>query len=129
AGLARLAGERGLTVMVDLGSGALVDLAGIGLPGEPTVTRALADGAQLCTFSGDKLVGGPQAGIIVGARTLIDRIRRHPLMRALRPDKLTLAALRGTLASYLDRAALAEGPTLQMLARPPPELERRTDRW
>jgi L-seryl-tRNA(Ser) seleniumtransferase len=115
-------------MMVDLGSGALLDLAAIGLPGEPTVTRALADGAQLCTFSGDKLVGGPQAGIIAGARPLIERIRRHPLMRAVRPDKMTLAALRATLASYLDGAAVTEVPTLQMLAVPLSELERRKDR-
>jgi L-seryl-tRNA(Ser) seleniumtransferase len=127
AALSTLARERGLAVMVDLGSGALLDLAALGLPGEPTVAAAIAQGADLCTFSGDKLVGGPQAGIIAGRRDLVDRIRRHPLMRAVRPDKLTIAALGATLASYLDGTAADEVPTLRMLALPLPELERRKD--
>jgi L-seryl-tRNA(Ser) seleniumtransferase len=124
--LVELGRERGVTVMVDLGSGALLDPAGFGeLPSEPTVGSHVSAGAQLVTFSGDKLLGGPQAGVIVGAAAAVDRVKKHPLMRALRPDKLTLAALEATLELYRDGRALAELPALRMLAAPPEELRAR----
>jgi L-seryl-tRNA(Ser) seleniumtransferase len=109
--LAALARERGLPLVDDLGSGALVEL-----PGEPSAQESLAAGADLVCFSGDKLLGGPQAGIVVGRADLVERLRRHPLQRALRADKLTLAALEGTLLLYLEPArALAEVPVLRTL--------------
>jgi L-seryl-tRNA(Ser) seleniumtransferase len=119
AELAALARERGVAVMVDLGSGALLDLAalGVGLPSEPTPASQIAAGADLVTFSGDKLLGGPQAGVMVGGAATIDRIRKHPLMRALRPDKLALAALEATLALYRDGRAADEVPTLRILSQ------------
>jgi L-seryl-tRNA(Ser) seleniumtransferase len=109
--LAALARARGLPLVDDLGSGALFEL-----PGEPSAQESLAAGADLVCFSGDKLLGGPQAGIVVGRADLVERLRRHPLQRALRADKLTLAALEGTLLLYLDPArALAEVPVLRTL--------------
>jgi L-seryl-tRNA(Ser) seleniumtransferase len=118
AELARAGRERGVPVVVDLGSGALVDLPLPGVTPEPTVAAVIEQGADVCTFSGDKLLGGPQAGVIVGRQALLDPIRRHPLMRALRPDKLTIAALAATLAAYREGVALREIPTLQMLSEP-----------
>jgi L-seryl-tRNA(Ser) seleniumtransferase len=110
--LAQIAKRAGLPLVDDLGSGALVPMHD-----EPLVRDALAAGADLVCFSGDKLLGGPQAGIVVGRAELVERLRRHPLQRALRADKLTLAALEGTLALYLDpEQALREVPVLRMVA-------------
>ena len=127
--LVTLAGKHGLPVLEDLGSGMLLDLTPFGLPREPTVAEAVAAGIDVVTFSGDKLLGGPQAGLIVGKRAAIETIRRHPLMRALRCDKMTLAALEATLRHYLDPAeALREIPLLRMFAATPPELKTRCQR-
>ncbi len=129
AQLAEIGREAALPVMLDAGSGCLIDLAPFGIPGEPTIGQYLAQGADLVTFSGDKLLGGPQAGIIAGKREFLEPIKRHPLLRAMRIDKLTLAALEATLRLYRDeRLALAAIPTLAMLTAPPEALARRADR-
>ncbi len=129
AELVALARRRGVLSMVDLGSGSFVgegELAGLGLPPEPDVRATVASGADLVTFSGDKLLGGPQAGIIAGNRAALARVRTHPLMRALRPDKLSLAALEATLRLYRDRRD-AEIPVLAMLRAGDAELRGRAD--
>ncbi len=122
--LAAVARRAGLPLVDDLGSGALVEIEG-----EPTVAASLAAGADLVCFSGDKLLGGPQAGIVCGRADLVERLRRHPLQRALRADKLTLGALEGTLRLYLDpERAAREIPVLRMLAEPPEAVRARAER-
>ena len=131
AELGALATELGVPLLHDLGSGLLVSLDDYGLRGEPTAREALraAGPAGVVTMSGDKLLGGPQAGIILGARDAIDRVRKNPLTRSYRVDKLTLAALEATLALYRDPArALREIPALAQLTCPLDELRRRADR-
>jgi L-seryl-tRNA(Ser) seleniumtransferase len=118
-----------LPVMEDLGSGNLIDLGAYGLEQEPTVSAVIRAGVDVVTYSGDKLLGGPQAGIIVGKRRYIEVLKRHPLNRALRIDKLTLAALEGTLRHYLDpAAAVRDIPTLRMITAPVQEVNRRAQR-
>jgi len=127
--LAELAHSRGLPVMEDLGSGCLIDLTKYGLDREPTAGEAIKEGADIVTFSGDKLLGGPQAGIILGKREYIERIKVNPLNRALRIDKLTLAGLESTLLLYLDEdRAAKEIPTLRMLTYSQDELRRKAQR-
>ena len=127
--LVALGRRYGLIVMEDLGSGCLVDLRRYGLEKEPTVQEAVASGADLVTFSGDKLLGGPQAGLILGRAEAVSRLKQHPLTRALRPDKLTLAGLEATLRLYLNEAeAVRQIPTLRMLTAPLSEVNRAAQR-
>lgn len=115
-----------LPVIEDLGSGSFMDFSPYGLPGEPTVQSVISDGADVVLFSGDKVLGGPQAGIIAGKKEYIERIRTNPLNRALRTDKLTLAALEATLRLYLDpEMARTHIPTLRMMTSSGPELAQR----
>ncbi len=127
ADLAKLGGARGVPLFDDLGSGCVIDTAALGLPRERTVPEAVRDGAGVVSFSGDKLLGGPQAGILVGRRELIDRLRKHPLHRALRIDKFTAAALEMTLRLYRDGRE-REIPAVAMLAQGDAELKRRAER-
>lgn len=117
--IAEMAKVHGVSFVEDLGSGVLIDLEKYGLPHEPTVQEVLAQGADLVSFSGDKLLGGPQAGLIVGKKELIEQIKKHPLTRALRIDKMTAAALEVVLMEYLsEEKAVQNIPVLQMLTKP-----------
>jgi L-seryl-tRNA(Ser) seleniumtransferase len=127
--LVAVGAEHGLPVMSDLGSGALLDTAQFGLAHEPTVQESVVAGAAVVCFSGDKLLGGPQAGIIVGQADHVNPLKRHPLARALRADKLCLAGLQATLLHYLRDEATEQIPIWHMIAIPLEEVERRARRW
>lgn len=124
--LVDLGHSRGLPVIEDLGSGCLVDLQQFGIYGEPTVQDSVRAGVDVVSFSGDKLLGGPQAGIIVGKKSIVDKLKKHPLTRAMRVDKMTLAALEATLRSY-DAGLVNEIPTIAMLSATPAFLRGRAD--
>jgi L-seryl-tRNA(Ser) seleniumtransferase len=127
--LAELAHSRGLRLMDDLGSGVLLDTSQYGLTHEPTVQESIAAGADVVTFSGDKLLGGPQAGYIVGKQELIERMRMHPLTRALRVDKVAIAGIEATLRHYIMGEAVREIPVWRMIAATTADLRKRARRW
>jgi L-seryl-tRNA(Ser) seleniumtransferase len=127
--MAEMAERHGVPMINDLGSGCFLETASYGLTPEPTVQQAVEEGATVALFSGDKLLGGPQAGIAVGRKELIDRMKRHPLARAVRIDKLDLAALTATLVPYLTGRAEQEVPVWRMISAPVEELERRARAW
>jgi L-seryl-tRNA(Ser) seleniumtransferase len=127
--MVRVAREHAIPLIDDLGSGCLLDVTPFGLAHEPTVQESIASGADLCLFSGDKLLGGPQAGIIVGRSDLVDRLSRHPLARALRPDKATIAALAATLLHYVRGEAMSAIPVWRMISMPLADLEKRAASW
>jgi L-seryl-tRNA(Ser) seleniumtransferase len=127
--LAAVAHQAGVTFVDDLGSGSLIDTARFGLAHEPTVQESICAGADLVCFSGDKLLGGPQAGIIVGRKVLMDKIMKHPLARAVRADKLCLAALVATLLHYVRDEAEREVPIWQMISKTPEQIRARAQYW
>jgi L-seryl-tRNA(Ser) seleniumtransferase len=129
AQMAQIAHKHGLLLVDDLGSGALLDTAQFGLEHEPTAQESVAAGADLVCFSGDKLLGGPQAGILIGRKALVEKLKRHPLARAIRADKLCLAALTATLNHYRKGEALAKIPVWRMIARPLAEIETAAREW
>ena len=118
-----------MPVMNDLGSGTLIDTAQFGLAHEPMIQESVSHGAALTCFSGDKLLGGPQAGIIVGRKTMVDLVAQHPLARAVRPDKMCLAALRATLLHYLRGDAAERVPVWKMISASPEAIKARAERW
>ncbi len=127
--LATLAHQRSLLLFDDLGSGCLLDTRPFGLAAEPTPQERLAAGADLVFFSADKLLGGPQAGIVVGSQHLVSLLQRHPMARAVRLDKTSIAGLAATLLHYLRGEAVSKVPVWRMIAAPLPDLERRSQRW
>lgn len=127
--LAALAHRHNRLLVDDLGSGALLDTATYGMEHEPTVQESLSAGADLVAFSGDKLLGGPQAGILVGKKSLIETLSHHPLARAIRADKLSLAGLAATLEHYRKGEAVAQIPIWQMIARPIADIRKTAKRW
>ena len=127
--LAALGKRRGVPLLHDLGSGCLLDTAQFGLAHEPMPQESIAAGADLAFFSGDKLLGGPQTGLVAGKRDLVQRLARHPLARAVRLDKLSLAALTATLLHYVKGEAIREIPAWRMIAAPLPGLRRRALHW
>lgn len=129
AELAELAHGHDLPLLYDQGSGALLDVSQFGLAPEPTVEAGLTAGCDILAFSGDKLLGGPQAGVLCGRAELIAQLKKHPLARAVRADKLCLAALAATLTSYLTERAVPEIPVWQMIARPLDDLASTADTW
>ena len=129
AELAQLAHENDLLLFDDLGSGALLDTAEFGLDHEPTIQESIAAGADLIMFSGDKLLGGSQSGIIIGKHNLIEKLRKYPLTRALRPDKLCLAGLAATLRIYRDNDPLTQIPVWRMIRLPLPDIQARAAHW
>ncbi len=129
AELVALARERGIIVADDLGSGALLDTSAYGLAHEPMPQESLAAGATLVSFSGDKLLGGPQAGIILGTKDAVDKLKHHPMTRALRVDKVTLAGLQATLLHYLKNEAVKKIPVWMMIAAKREDLDTRAKKW
>lgn len=127
--IVEVAHQAGIPVVDDLGSGALLDTANYGFAHEPTVQESLAAGADLVCFSGDKLIGGPQAGLILGKKDLIDRIRKHPLARAVRADKTCLAGVTATLLHYLKDEAEREIPIWRMMSLAPEQVRARAEAW
>jgi L-seryl-tRNA(Ser) seleniumtransferase len=127
--LAELAQRARLPLLEDLGSGTLLDTVPFGLAHEPTIQESLAAGVDVVTASGDKLLGGPQAGIVLGKAPLIERLKQHPLIRALRVDKITLAALQATLLAYLEGKATSEIPVWRMISADVNTLARRAQKW
>ncbi|SHE65606.1 L-seryl-tRNA(Sec) selenium transferase [Clostridium fallax] len=127
--LVKLGSEKGIPVMEDIGSGVLVDLSKYGFPYEPTVQESIKKGVDVVTFSGDKMLGGPQAGVIAGKKEIIERMKKNQITRALRVDKFTLAALEGTLRHYRDEIdAIKKIPTLNMMLLSEEELKKRAQR-
>jgi L-seryl-tRNA(Ser) seleniumtransferase len=129
ADIARIAHAHGLYAVDDLGSGALLDTAAYGLAHEPTAQESIAAGMDIVAFSGDKLLGGPQAGVLLGRRALIDKLKRHPLARAVRADKMTLAALVATLLHYRKGEAVEHIPVWRMMARPLADIRAQAEAW
>lgn len=127
--LVRLCKEKGLPLLEDLGSGVLMDLSNLGLEGEPTLEEIIATGCDLVTFSGDKLLGGPQAGLISGRKELIEKLGKHPLYRALRLDKLTISLLEQTLCSYLYSQPQRHVPALNMISQSQSQLKERAENF
>ncbi len=127
--LADLAHKAGLLIYEDAGSGALVDLSNCGITGEPVIRESIGEGVDVVSFSGDKLLGGPQAGLLVGRAAVIEQMRRHPLYRALRADKLRIAALEATLDAYARGASALEVPTQRFIALSSAEIKARTERF